>query len=175
MTKLLIGNALSLLGSVMMVSIGLIKDKKRILLMQCVQFFPLAMGNLVLGAYTGIISGVSSLLRNLVCFFFPYTLPIKIGFLALQIIPAIFANQVGWIGWLPIASTCLFTWFLGLKDERHFKLLLLVTQLFWCVYDLWFLNYASFVFDILTVLTCTLSLLRMGKNRPQSPLPTQEK
>lgn len=163
MTTLLIGNGFSFLGSVLMVLVGLIKDKKRILLVQCVQFALLATGNLVLGAYTGTISGVSGILRNLFCFFFPYTLPAKVGFLALQIIPAIFANRVGWIGWLPIASTCLFTWFLGLENERHFKILLLVSQLFWCIYDLRFLNYASFTFDILTLTTCTISLIRMRR------------
>lgn len=161
MTRLLIGNGLSFLGCLVMVYIGLVKDKKRVLLLQCVQFLLLALGNLTLGAYTGAISGTCSLLRNLVCCFFPYTLPLKLVFLAAQIIPAVFANRVGWIGWLPIASTCIFTWFLGVKDELRFKLLLLLTQLFWCVYDLYFRNYASFAFDILTVTTCTVALVSL--------------
>lgn len=165
MTKLLLGNALSLLGSLLMVYIGLVKDKKRVLLLQCAQFFLLALGNFILGAYTGTISGLCSLLRNLVCFFFPYTLPVKLVFLAAQIIPAAFANRVGWIGWLPIASTCLFTWFMGIQNELRFKLLLLVTQLFWCVYDLYFRNYAAFVFDLLTITTCTIALIRLSRQK----------
>lgn len=165
MTKLLIGNGLSLLGCLIMVCVGFVKDKKRILLLQCVQFSFLALGNLALGAYTGTISGICSLLRNLACCFFPYTLPLKGIFLAVQIVPAVFANQVGWIGWLPIASTCIFTWFLDINDALRFKLLLLLAQLFWCIYDLYFRNYASFAFDILTVVTCTLALFSLMRDR----------
>lgn len=168
MTQLLIGNAFSLLGSLLMVYVGLVKDKKRILLLQCVQFLLLMLGHLTLGAYTGAISCLCSLLRNLVCFFFPYTLPVKLGFLAIQIIPSIFANQVGWIGWLPIASTCIFTWFLGIRDERRFKLLMLLTLLFWCIYDLYFRNYASFTFDILTVVTSVVSLISLSRKPKNS-------
>lgn len=161
MTRLLLGNGLSLLGCLVMVGIGLVKEKKRVLLLQCAQFFLMALGNLTLGAYTGAISGICSLLRNLVCCFFPYTLVLRIVFIAAQVIPALFANQVGWLGWLPIASTCIFTWFLGIKDPLRFKLLLLLTQLFWCAYDLYFLNYAAFAFDVLTIVTCTISLFSL--------------
>lgn len=165
MTALLIGNTLSLLGSLVMVYIGLVREKSRVLLLQCIQFVLLALANVVLGGYTGAISDVCSLLRNLVCFFFPYTMPVKLFFIAAQVVPTYFANQVGWLGWLPAASTCVFTWFMDLENELHFKLLLLITQLFWCVYDLYFRNYAAFTFDVFTLTTCTISLLRLAREQ----------
>lgn len=99
MARLIIGNVLSLFGALLMVYLGLVKDRKRIILLQCVQCVLMGAGNFALGAYTGMVSGVTSLFRNIFSFYFQYTLPAKLGFLALQIIPRLSPTMsAGWAG-----------------------------------------------------------------------------
>lgn len=82
---LLIGNLVSLVGSLLMVSIGFLKDKKKILLVQCLQFGVLAAANLLLGAYAGAVSNSVSILRNLAFFKVTATTPLKVFFIVLQL------------------------------------------------------------------------------------------
>ena len=53
MDRIIIGNALSLIGAILMACIGLLKKRKQILTVQCVQFGIMGMANLVLGGITG--------------------------------------------------------------------------------------------------------------------------
>lgn len=165
MVRILVGNAVSLLGSLLMVYAGIVKEKKRILLLQCVQFSLMACGNLILGGVTGALSGVGSLVRNLYCFFLPYSLAAKLGFIAAQIGFSAAINEMGWLGWLPILSACIFTWFLDLEDEVKFKWVIILCQSLWCAYDLYLLNYVSFAFDLLTISSNLAGIVRLRRSR----------
>ena len=81
----LLGNVLSLIGCSLMVCIGFIRRKERVLACQCVQFGFLAAGNLILGAYSGAISGIVSILRNLVFTRRGGGTLLKLGFIAVQV------------------------------------------------------------------------------------------
>ena len=54
---------------------------------------------------------------------------------------------------LPIISACFYTWMIDVKDETRLKVVLIVAQSMWFVYDLTIQNYVGFTFDILTILS----------------------
>ena len=118
MNTILLGNAVTFIGALLMVGIGFIKTKKNILRVQCIQFAIMGIGNLILGGVTGFISNAVSILRNLICFKRELTLPLKLLFIAIQIIITGSVNRMGFIGWLPVFAACLFTWFLDTKRHR---------------------------------------------------------
>ena len=68
MYYLVIGNIISFAGAIVMVLIGLIKERKKILSAQIAQFSLMGLGNLVLGGPTGFITNMVSIVRNLICF-----------------------------------------------------------------------------------------------------------
>ena len=86
MNPLLIGNAISMIGCLIMVLIGFLKKKNHILIAQCVQCLFMGVGNLVLGGVSGFIANVVSILRNLVFAKLNVTTPLKLFFIILQVV-----------------------------------------------------------------------------------------
>lgn len=168
MNTLLIGNLVSMLGAGLMVVIGILKTRRQILLTQCLQFALMGAGNLVLGGYTGAVSNFLSIVRNgIVCALGDLSGPLKLIFIAVQVLLSAMTNAHGLVGWLPVAATVLYTWMLDAKSEVTLKLVMIAAQLMWLSYDIFFQNYTAAAFDILTVASTVLGILRLKKAAAQ--------
>ena len=163
MDRILLGNLLSMVGCSLMVAIGFVRKKERILWLQCIQFGVLAAANVVLGAFTGAVSGIVGIVRNLVFTRVESSVPWKVFFLLIQAAMALRANPRGLLDWLPILSGSLFTWFIDLKSERGFKTMIIAAQSMWLVYDLYYSNYVSAAFDVFTMLSNLIGILMIRK------------
>ena len=163
MNTVLLGNIVALIGAALMVSTGFLKMKKQILIAQCFQYGVLSASNAILGAFTGITANVIGIARNLFCMKREFTVPWKLAFIAAQLALLFAFNSDGWLGLLPAAATCVYTWFLDLKDERKLKLVIILTVLCWAVYDLLFRNYVTFAFDLGTVVSNTVGIITLRK------------
>ena len=163
MNPVLIGNIISLVGSFVMIAIGLLKKKNHILLAQCAQFSIMGVGQAILGGFSGVVSNIVSVMRNLICVKWAFTLPFKVVFIAIQIVMTAAVRPVGIIGWLPAIAACLYTWFLDLKNEKMLKVVLIITQLFWIVYDFSIRNYTALAFDVFTVISNCIGIIMLKK------------
>ena len=162
---LLFGNLMSMIGCVLMVLIGFVRKKERVLRLQCFQFGFLAAGNLILGAVSGFISGVISILRNLI---FPKVknfLGMKLLFVALQLVLTVFAGWAGPISLLPLAAGILFTWFIDTKSDAQLKAVIIAAQVLWAVYDFYYRNFVAFTFDVLTIISNSVAIWLLWKQR----------
>lgn len=166
-TNVIIGNAISLGAAVIMVAIGLIKNKDKILVVQCSQFTLYALANLVLGGFTGVLTNTVSVIRNVICIKWKFTTPMKIFFIILQVALAVMINQDGWYGWLPVIAAVSFTWFMDLDNDVLFKFVIIFGQTLWIFYDLHLMNYVSCAFDILTDITTTIGIILILKGRKE--------
>jgi len=153
MNIVVIANMISMVGCILMVGVGFLQKKRQILLVQCVQFAFLAAANLLLGAMTGFISGVISIVRNLIFARRENTGMLKIGFIVVQVVLSLTVGIHSFIDWFPIISTVLFTWFLDTKSEVRLKLVMIAAQSLWLIYDFVYLNYVTCAFDALTILS----------------------
>lgn len=177
-TTLIAGNLVSLAGSIVMVCIGFIKSRNRILLAQNLQFLFMGLGNLILGGVSGFIANVISILRNFFCLKFAYTRNWKIFFVVLQTgisVVTLYFSGFTWKEILPILSTILYTCSLGSEDAVFLKKVMIVCTAMWVVYDLVNLNITAFVFDLLTITTTTLSIMRIHKNNMSDASGEKEK
>ena len=77
MNTLLIGNAISMIGCLIMVGIGFLKKKTHILIAQSVQCLFMGAGNLILGGVSGFICNIVTIVRNLVFINFRTGMPSK--------------------------------------------------------------------------------------------------
>lgn len=168
MTAVIIANIISFVGSLIMVTMGLLRTKKQILLAQCAQCGLMSVSNILLGGWTGLVANVLTVLRNLVCFRRPFTAALRIGFIALQILLSAFTNTLGLIGWLPVGASVLFTWFMDGEDPLRLKAAIIGAQAMWLVYDLTILNYAGAVFDALTMVTSGVSIFTVLRSRKRA-------
>ena len=166
MNALLIGNAISMIGCLVMVGIGFLKKKNHILIAQSVQCLFMGAGNLILGGISGFICNMVTILRNFVFLKFRNTTVLKIFFILLQFVLSISSLSLGWISWLPIAAAALFTWYMDTKSEAKLKIVILCTQVMWLTYDLYFRNYVASAFDVMTMISnsyCLYSILKNSK------------
>lgn len=156
---LLFGNLVSLAGCVLMVAIGFVRKRERVLTLQCFQFGLLGAANLILGATSGFISGLVSIARNLI---FPRVgggLWLKLIFINVQLILTVLTGLDGLLGLLPLFAGVLFTWFIDVRSDRQLKAVIIAAQALWAVYDVCYRNYVAFAFDILTIGANALGIL----------------
>lgn len=165
MNYILLGNGIALFGAVLMVAIGFIKQRRHILTAQCVQFGIMGIANLILGGINGFVSALVSITRNLICLKWELTTPIKIGIISIQAVLALSIDRSGVIGILPGLSACICTWFLDTKDEVKLKVVIIIAQVCWLIYDRSILNYVSFAFDIITILANLIGIVLIVRQR----------
>ncbi len=158
-------NIIVLAGSLLMVSIGLIKKKQRILLVQCIQFLLLALGNALLGGFSGVIANLVSVARNLAFAKLRPTKWWKVGFIALQVGVTLLGGVRSPVEALPILASVLFTWSMDVKSVVTFKLAIVAAQVFWFFYDLFYHNYVGCAFDVLTMATNLWSIATLRKEK----------
>lgn len=165
MDIIIIANIIALIGSLLMIGIGLIKRKKHILLAQSLMFVIMGTANLLLGGVTGFVTNILSAVRNIITFKWKLTLPLKLVFILIQIVIALCVNRIGLLGWLPVISASIFTWFLDTESEITLKIVIIGTQVLWVVYDFCMMNYSAFTFDILTIVSNLIGIYRIQKGK----------
>ena len=165
MNLLLIGNAISMVGCLIMVLIGFLKKKQQILIAQCFQCLLMGVGNLVLGGVSGFICNIVTIIRNLVFVKFRNTTFLKIVFIVLQLVLSIGTLSAGFISWLPLMAAALFTWCMDTKSAAKLKICILCTQVMWLTYDLYYRNYVASAFDVMTMISNLIGLYMVCKKK----------
>ena len=163
MNTLLIGNAVSMIGCLIMVLIGFLKRNNHILMAQCAQCLFMGAGNLILGGVSGFISNVVTIFRNLVFLKLKNTVFLKVFFILLQLVLSWSSLTAGFISWLPLIAAALFTWCMDTKSPAKLKICILCTQVMWLTYDLYFRNYVASAFDVMTMVSNVIGLYMVCK------------
>lgn len=165
MNTLILGNFISLVGCTLMVAVGFIKEKKKILFVQCFQFAFQGIANLILGAYAGFISGMVSIARNLVFSKFKSTAALKLIFIAAQIAFSINPSSFSLIECLPIIATVGFTWYIDTESEITLKKVIIATCSCWLIYDLLYLNLVAMAFDAFSMISNFIGIMMIKKEK----------
>ena len=163
MNTLLIGNAVSMIGCLIMVLIGFLKRNNHILMAQCAQCLFMGAGNLILGGVSGFISNVVTIFRNLVFLKLKNTVFLKVFFILLQLVLSWSCLTAGFISWLPLIAAALFTWCMDTKNAVKLKKVILCTQVMWLAYDLYFRNYVASAFVVMTMVSNVIGLYMVCK------------
>ena len=162
---ILLGNLISFVGCILMVSVGFIKKKERILTAQCLQFGIQAVGHAVLGAIPGAISGVVGIGRILALTHWKATAWLKLAFIGLQALLTYWFGATTFIEWIPVVSIIAYTWFLDTEDVILFKVVNIVGAAMWVVHDLHYLNYVAVAFDVGAIVTTAIGMVMVLKER----------
>ena len=165
MNRLLIGNIVSLVASIIAVLIGFIKEQRKTLIVQLIDFVLLATANLILNGISGVITNVVSFIRNLICLKFKFNTALKVIFMAIQAVLIYFFNSEGIFAIFPFLAVLILTVFIDAKNIKVFKASISVSQVFWIIYDLSIINISSFIFDTMLLITNTVTLYKIAKNK----------
>lgn len=163
MEMILIGNAVMLVGAILMSIIGLIKNKKAIIAAQTGQIAIMTAGSLLLGSIPGAVVNALSIVRNLLCYNGKLTKQMKGILIALTVIISVLFNNLGIVGFLPIIATVAFIIFMDTENVVNLKWLIIATASMWMVHDIYIQAYSVVPFDILTIVTNFISLRTIQK------------
>ncbi len=155
---IIIANIIALVASLIMVYTGTIKNKKLILNMQNVQMGLLCLSNALLGGVSGAITNALGIVRNLLCYYKKFNVPVKIGFIAVSTILTILFNNMGIIGYFPLIAVVVYTWLITIEDIVKFKILIIFTMVMWVIWDFTIKSYTTVIFDIFTIVTNLISI-----------------
>jgi hypothetical protein len=163
---MLVANGFVLVGCLIMVAVGFMKDKKMMLAGQCVQFALQGVGNLLFGSVSGCVACGVSIVRILV--FGRYQkVPawLKIGFIALQAGLTWYFGAVTLVQWLPVLAMVAYTWYLDTENATLFKVVNVIGVAMWLVHDAYYRNYFSVFFDAMTVISTAVGICLLLRER----------
>jgi hypothetical protein len=68
-----------------------------------------------------------------------------------------------------IIGTTLFTLFLDVKSDVKLKVVIVISQVFWLIYDYVIMNFASLTFDVLTIISTMVGIVMIlrGKEKEE--------
>ena len=163
--RIVLGNGVFFLGAVILVSLGLIRTKRNILIAQIAQEAFMGTGMLILGGISGFIVDMVAIVRNVVCIRWKYTLKWKLIFIAAQVGLYAVLGAEGLYGWLPVMAMCLFTWYLDSENVVLLKVILAVMQLMFLIYDARLQNYVGMGVDIVSAATNVAGIFLVKKTK----------
>lgn len=159
----ILGNAIMLIASIVMVASGLVKNKKKLLTAQTIQIIIAAIGNGVLGSYSGMTSNFLSGFRNVLEYNKKLTNFTKSLIIVALIILTICFNDIGIIGWLPTISCVIFTIFVTIENIIVLKNIIIFCNILWTIHDFYIMAYTAMIFDILYILANIISIIKIKK------------
>ena len=163
--QIIIGNAVGLIASILMVYSGYLKQKNKILYIQTVQIGLAVLSNIILGGITGAIINLISCVRNILCYKEKLNNTAKVVLITLAIILTLCFNNLGIVGLLPLISTITYISLMNIKNVIKFKYLIIFTTLLWFCYDLYINSYTSACFDVMCILTNLGSIIQIKKQK----------
>ena len=162
----LIANIIGLLGSLLMVLMGILKKKKDVLFAQNIQLILLGISNFMMNGYIGTIVNAIALFRNILCSKGKLNMFWIIVIMMVSITIGVIFNTEGLVGYLPILATLIFLLFMNIKDMVKFKMMTAVVMFLWFIYDLELGVYTTALFDLITVFSCLVCMYHLAHEKP---------
>ena len=156
----LIGNVISFFACSLTTASGFIRSKKIALLLQSVQMTLSGFVCIILGSPSGAIINFISIFRNILCSKDKLNNTAKGVIIVTSTVFSLMFNTRGIIGLIPVAATILYTLFMDKFEGAKFKRLMIATWGLWTVHDFAIQSYVSSVFNVLTMATAFIAIVR---------------
>ena len=166
MSGLIIGNYLSFIGSILFVYTGTLNNKNKILIIDSTAEVFQAIGRIFLEGYTGAISKFFSLVRNYLCYKGKLKAKQKFFMSVLLFILFLFFlkfNNFVFFDFFPLFNSLFYMWYMTVENIKTYKYLQLISISTCFVYNVYIAAYSSAIFDLVSLLTNLVSLVRIIK------------
>lgn len=162
--NVIIGNIIALIASLIIIYYGFEKNKKKILVAQIVECI-LAVGyNYFLQGYTAIIVDILNIFLLILGYKDKLNNINKLIINICAVIFAVFFNNLGIIGYIPVIIIIIYSWGLNTKNIILFKLLNIGLMILWIIHDVTVKSYPSVVCEILGIIGAIYAIYKIKKN-----------
>ena len=176
---LIVANILSLIGNFLFTLSSIFKTKKKIIICQSSNYVLAIISEYMTQAYSGLVQEATSLVRNIILLFVKsekkiVKLIITISCVLVAVGVGIYINitQSGnvWYGYLPISGTIVYSTAVILafmlnvdeiKSEIIIKIGLTINSVIWATYGFFVKLYPILIFNIITIVLCIISFVRI--------------
>ena len=158
-------NIIDFIASMIQTVSGFVTQRRKILLWQSVQLGLQSISMILLGAFTGAVSNVLSVARNILCYYDKVNRPVKAILIAVQFLLTLIVGDGSVISWMPFIVCTIYIIFMTETDPIRFKLLVTLTFIPWIFYYLIYKSYTGSFFAAATTVTNIISLTRMIREK----------
>lgn len=162
--RILIGNIIALIASLIMVASSYVKDKKNSLYVGSIQLMFNAIAGFVLEAYSAVVVNLIGIPRNLLAARGSLTVVDKVVIVGMSTGCSVLFNQHGALGLLPVISAIVYTLLLDRVKPLAYKALTIFTLVLWAIYDCITFNFVSMAFDIASLIAATIAIVRIKRD-----------
>ena len=150
MNIVLLANALTLIGEIVLFIGTTRKNKKEILICQIICMFLASISSWLLKGYSGIVMGVLGIIRNILSINNIGSRPLSYIFIGSAIVFGCWFNNNGFLGYLAIlANVSQSLAILNRKaSTRQIRLACAFSSMCWCIFNLAIKGYAGAAFNI---------------------------
>ena len=154
------GNIIMFIASIIMVTLGLAKTKKQIMIWQSIQIALMAIATICFGSIPGVIANGIGIARNLLSYNNKLNRVAQIILCVIATLSTVIFNNIGWLGLFPLAATIIYTLCINTQKLKLLKGIIGFTCILWTIHDFAMQSYVAVVFNILTIITCIIGMSR---------------
>lgn len=162
--SIIIGNIFSLLSAVCVAVSVIKKNKKDFMYWQIGETLFGIVVNIVLSAYSALVISIICFIRNLLSYKNKLSKNITLTLLITSIIVGLYANNLGFMGLLPIIASSSYTICVYItKNEQQMRYASVVNTLLWFFHDKYIKAYPSAILCLILSCWTTIQIIRNKK------------
>ena len=162
-TYLIVGNIFSLLSAICIAISAIKKSKTDFMYWQIGDTLFGMIANIALYAYAALVISIVCFIRNILSYKNKLTKNITVILLIISIIIGLYANNLSYIGLLPIIASASYTICIyATKNEQQMRWALTINMILWFVHNLYVQAYPS---AIANIVLCAWTFVQIYKNR----------
>lgn len=164
--NVIIANIISFVAAIFLVLSCVLNDRKKVYFFQLMESATLCVTYVFLGAWTGCITMIMAVCRNVVVLSGKYTKKLAFLFAALTAVVGISVNREGIVGLMPIAATVELTVCnYYAKSPAAIKLSFIGNIIIYVIYSFLVQDYSTAVVETVTGLVALVSLVKLLLSR----------
>ena len=160
MGRLILGNILDSVASLLLIYSGTLYERKKILLVDMSRGFLSAFGRLILGSFTGFVSSTSTFVRNFLYYKGKLSLRNKLIVGFLTVFFSLRFGDISFLSLIPTVISISYLFFFDMEKIKNFKLLNAFYAALWLVYKIYIRSYLSAFVEILVAVTNLVAFKR---------------
>lgn len=165
MKTIIIGNLISLIAVFFAILNGTRKTKKEMILCDIGSATFYTIADLILKGYSGVVQNLVGIFRNLAALYLPDKKYIGWLLVVAAVVFGIYFNNRGWIGLLPVATSCWYSICIIDKNAGHLKLKvgLILNSMAFLIYSAVLYNLVGVISNLLVVSSTTFTIIKNKK------------
>jgi len=151
--RLILGNILDSVASLLLIYSGTLYERKKILLADMSRGFFSAFGRLILGSFTGFVSSTSTFVRNFLYYKEKLSLRNKLIVGFFTVFFSLRFGDISFLSLIPTVISISYLFFFDMEKIKNFKLLNVFYAVLWLIYKVYIRSYLSAFVEILVAVT----------------------